>query len=39
VYHFKGSLGHPVFMQDAIDDLYFFSIEDDKFVIKKVNGR
>jgi len=36
VYHFKGSLGHPVFMQDAIDDLYFFSIEDEKFVIKKV---
>jgi hypothetical protein len=37
IYHFKGSLGHPVFMQDAIDDLYFFSIEKDQFVIRKVS--
>lgn len=37
IYHFKGSLGHPVFMQDAIDDLYFFDIEDDYFVIRKVS--
>lgn len=36
IYHFKGSLGHPVFMQDAIDDLYFFSIESKNFVIRKV---
>ena len=36
IYHFKGSLGHPVFMQDAIDDLYFFSIERRDFVIRKV---
>lgn len=36
IYHFKGSLGHPVFMQDAIDDLYFFSIENGDFVIQKV---
>ncbi len=36
IYHFKGSLGHPVFMQDAIDDLYFFAIEEDQFVIRKV---
>lgn len=36
IYHFKGSLGHPVFMQDAIDDLYFFSIEREDFVIRKV---
>lgn len=36
IYHFKGSLGHPVFMQDAIDDLYFFDIEKDDFVIRKV---
>ena len=36
IYHFKGSLGHPVFMQDAIDDLYFFNIERDEFVIRKV---
>ncbi len=37
VYHFKGSLGHPVFTQDAIDDLYFFSIESGNFVIRKVS--
>jgi hypothetical protein len=37
VYHFKGSLGHPVFMQDAIDDLYFFAIEKGDFVIRKVS--
>jgi hypothetical protein len=37
IYHFKGSLGHPVFVQDAIDDLYFFAIEDDQFVIRKVS--
>jgi hypothetical protein len=37
IFHFKGSLGHPVFVQDAIDDLYFFAIEDDQFVIRKVS--
>jgi hypothetical protein len=37
IYHFKGSLGHPVFVQDAIDDLYFFDIENDHFVIRKVS--
>jgi hypothetical protein len=38
IYHFKGSLGHPIFMQDAIDDLYFFDIQDDSlFVIRKVS--
>lgn len=37
IYHFKGSLGHPVFTQDAIDDLYFFDIDDDNFVIRKVS--
>jgi hypothetical protein len=36
IYHFKGSLGHPVFVQDATDDLYFFAIEDDQFVIRKI---
>jgi hypothetical protein len=36
IYHFKGSLGHPVFSQDKVDDLYFFSIERDQFVIRKV---
>ena len=37
IYHFKGSLGHPVFMQDAVDDLYFFDIDNDDFVIRKVS--
>jgi hypothetical protein len=37
IYHFKGSLGNPVFMQDNIDDLYFFDIEDDQFIIRKVS--
>jgi hypothetical protein len=36
VYHFKGSLGHPVFGQDKTDDLYFFEIERGDFVIRKV---
>ncbi|HEU4633585.1 MAG TPA: hypothetical protein VFS22_06355 [Flavisolibacter sp.] len=37
VYHFKGSLGHPVFTQDAIDDLYFFTIEKGDFIIRKLS--
>ena len=36
VYHFKGSLGHPVFTQDDIDDLYFFEIKGKNFVITKI---
>lgn len=36
IYHFKGSLGHPVFMQDALEDLYFFNIDKDDFVIRKL---
>jgi len=36
VYHFKGSLGHPVFVQDATDDLYFFEIKNGDFIIRKV---
>ncbi|UNY97304.1 hypothetical protein MQE36_09355 [Zhouia spongiae] len=36
VYHFEGSLGHPVFTQDKVDDLYFFKIDRDKFIITKV---
>ena len=39
VFHFKGSLGHPVFVQDDIEDLYFFDIEDEGyFVIRKVTA-
>ena len=37
IYHFNGSLGHPVLMQDPIDDLYFFDIDDEKMVIRKVS--
>ena len=37
IFHFKGSQRHPVFMQDQIDDLYFFDIEDDQFIIRKVS--
>lgn len=36
VYHFPGSLGHPVFTQDDIEDLYFFKIKKDKFIITRV---
>jgi hypothetical protein len=36
IYHFKGSLGHPVFTRDNIDDLYFFKIEEKEFVVTKV---
>ena len=38
IYHFNGSLGHPVLMQDPIDDLYFFDIDDEKMVIRKVSA-
>lgn len=37
VYHFKGNLGHPVFVQDNIDDLYFFEIDGNDFVIRKIS--
>ncbi len=37
IYHFNGSLGHPVLMQDPEDDLYFFDIDDEKMVIRKVS--
>ncbi len=36
IYHFKGSLGHPVAMQDNVDDLYFFEIAGPNFIIRKV---
>ena len=36
VYHFKGSLGSPVFTQDDIDDLYFFKIDKSNFIITRV---
>ena len=36
VYHFPGSLGHPVAMQDDIDDLYFFELNESEFIIKRI---
>ena len=36
VYHFAGSLGHPVSTQDDIDDLYFFEISRRNFKVRKV---
>nr|WP_294905771.1 hypothetical protein [uncultured Lacibacter sp.] len=36
VYHFNGSLGHPVYGQDGTDDIYFFEIVRDQFVIRRV---
>ena len=38
IYHFAGSLGHPVFTQDDIDDLYFFDIDEKEFVIRKISA-
>jgi hypothetical protein len=37
VYHFKGTLGHPVSVQDDTDDLYFFEITETNFIIRKVS--
>lgn len=36
VYHFKGSLGSPVFTQDDIADLYFFKIDKTNFIITRI---
>ncbi len=36
VYHFAGSLGHPVNTQDAIDDLYFVRLTDTHIVLTRV---
>ncbi|MCC7230995.1 MAG: hypothetical protein IT203_11430 [Fimbriimonadaceae bacterium] len=36
VYHFAGSLGHPVFTQDATDDLLFVDITDQEIVLTTV---
>lgn len=36
IYHFAGSLGHPVNTQDAIDDLYFVDLTDTEIVITQV---
>lgn len=39
VYHFSGSLGHPVNTQDQIDDLYFVTLTDKDIVITCVGER
>lgn len=39
IYHFAGNLGHPVATQDAIDDLYFFSVGRRDFVLQRVTDR
>ncbi len=36
VYHFPGSLGHPVLTQDNIEDLYFFQVSNTHFTIRRV---
>ncbi|MFZ9387283.1 MAG: hypothetical protein ACO25B_05325 [Chitinophagaceae bacterium] len=36
VYHFKGSLGLPVFGQDPDDDLYFLEVGNTEFILRKV---
>ncbi len=37
VYHFKGSLGHPVATQDSNDDLHFVKIERRNLVVNRVS--
>ncbi|MDA7980790.1 MAG: hypothetical protein MPJ50_18700 [Pirellulales bacterium] len=36
VYHFSGSLGHPVVTQDDVEDLYFVQLRRRKLVINRV---
>ncbi|MBX3119437.1 MAG: hypothetical protein KF784_10250 [Fimbriimonadaceae bacterium] len=36
VYHFSGSLGHPVNVQDPSDDLYFVRLTDREIVLTRV---
>ncbi len=36
VYHFPGSLGHPINGQDAVDELYFFELTKNEFIIKRI---
>lgn len=36
VFHFPGSLGHPVFTQDPVDDLYFVELTDRVIKVKRV---
>lgn len=36
VYHFSGNIGNPVMMQDALDDLYFLAVTDQRFIVRKI---
>ncbi len=38
VYHFAGSLGQPVFTQDATDDLLFVQLQRDEIVLTTVSA-
>jgi hypothetical protein len=38
VYHFTGSLGHPVNTQDATDDLHFFQITSTNMELRRVTA-
>ncbi|MBS1712421.1 MAG: hypothetical protein JSS71_11915 [Armatimonadetes bacterium] len=37
VFHFSGSLGHPVYTQDSQDDLYFVKLTDQDIVLTRVS--
>ncbi|MCP4452956.1 MAG: hypothetical protein GY809_15955 [Planctomycetes bacterium] len=39
VYHFPGSLGHPVLTQDDTEDLYFFRLSNTHFTIRRVTDK
>ncbi len=36
VYHFSGNVGNPVMMQDAIDDLYFLEVTNERFIVRRI---
>lgn len=38
VYHFAGSLGHPLFTQDATDDLLFVELTNEEIVMRTVGA-
>ncbi len=38
VFHFAGSLGHPVFTQDATDDLLFVELTNEEIVMRTVGA-
>ena len=36
IYHFGGNLGHPVAVQDAVDELYFFQLTNRKWILRRI---